>query len=250
MDVAEAVGKVDIEGLARSMRQTGFGVVEEFLPSADLQDMRSLVRAAVAQRGNQYAYLAGDALAGTIIDDLARSDRMLALLAGLYEEAVGAPPSPEATIHPALRCLLGNSGAKESLRFHYDSYMVTALLPIEIPTLGNRGDLLHYPNRRPVRRSALVNVVEKIAVQNPASRRLLASRAFRSALPPQRQELEPGNLYVFWGYRSLHGNDRCDVDRLRATALFHFGDPHTDDRLVQVIQRRVQRRTGQSGSTS
>jgi len=40
-----------------------------------------------------------------------------------------------------------------------------------------------------------------------------------------------GNLYLFWGYLSVHANEPCDPDKIRATALFHFGYPHTGTAL-------------------
>ncbi|MGY1886110.1 MULTISPECIES: hypothetical protein [unclassified Blastococcus] len=93
-----------------------------------------------------------------------------------------------------------------------------------------------------MRRRALANLADKALYQNPATVRLVGSHRFRAVRPPQRLELAPGNLYVFCGYRTLHGNDRCDPDQLRATALFHFGDPHLSDPLVRLLQRRVERR--------
>jgi hypothetical protein len=46
---------------------------------------------------------------------------------------------------------------------------------------------------------------------------------------------------VFWGHRTLHGNDVCDPDQRRATALFHFRDPHLEDPLDQLVHKRVRR---------
>jgi hypothetical protein len=246
MTIVEAVERLNVDGLAKSMRDTGFGCVENALASDELSQLQAYARDAVRGNGNQYAYLAANALAGSAIGELGRSPQMMAVLAGLYEATVGAPPAEDEVVHPALRCLFGSTGEAESLRFHFDSWMVTALLPIAIPKTGNRGDFLYYPNVRRVRRSALVNVAEKALTQNPVSRRLLASDLQRSLHRPKRLELVPRNMYLFWGYRTFHGNDRCDPDQLRATALFHFGDPHRSSPLVRLIQKRVDNRTQRS----
>lgn len=239
--IAHMVERADVAALAECMRRTGFGVVPDVVTVEELRGLQEHARDSVERKGGESTYLTRKALAGTALSDLADSPQMRALLAGLYEECVQAAPAAEEVVHPALRCLFGRSGAASSLQFHFDSYMVTALLPIEIPTVGKRGDLLHYPNLRGVRKIALRNVVEKAVCQNPMGIRLISSKVSRSLFPPSRQELVPGNLYVFWGYRTLHGNDRCDLDRLRATALFHFGDPHLNDPLVRLIQRRKSR---------
>ena len=41
-----------------------------------------------------------------------------------------------------------------------------------------------------------------------------------------RIKMVPGNLYLFWGYRSVHTNEPCDPASIRATALFHYANPH------------------------
>jgi hypothetical protein len=240
MSTAEIVGAVDVEEIADSMRRTGFGRVENAMPSDELRALQAFARDAVRRTGDESAYLAPDALAGTAIGELARSPQLNTFLAQLHQAAALRPPAPEESIYAGLRCLHGRTGAASSLQYHFDSYTVTALLPVEIPTSGNRGDFLYYPNLRAVRRSAVVNIAEKAACQNGVTRRVLASQAFRKRVPPQRLELVPGNLYVFWGYRTLHGNDICDPDQLRATALFHFGDPHLGNPLVQAVHRRVE----------
>jgi hypothetical protein len=35
----------------------------------------------------------------------------------------------------------------------------------------------------------------------------------------------------------VHTNMPCDPDKVRATALFHFGDPHSDSRLKRLLRR-------------
>lgn len=116
--------------------------------------------------------------------------------------------------------------------------MVTALVPIEIPQRGapsERGDLLLFANLRSMRSSVLFNVVEKALVQNAFSRKLIRTAIALRLLKPQRLQLVPGNLYLFWGYRSLHANESCNPDYRRATAIFHYGDPHAGSLLTSLI---------------
>jgi hypothetical protein len=49
--------------------------------------------------------------------------------------------------------------------------------------------------------------------------------------------MTPGDLYFFWGYRSVHTNAPCDADKVRATALFHYVDPHRESRLKAILGR-------------
>jgi hypothetical protein len=58
----------------------------------------------------------------------------------------------------------------------------------------------------------------QIILDNPATQFLLR-HAFRSGLLKLKQiPMVPGNLYLFWGYRTVHANEACDPDKIRATA--------------------------------
>jgi hypothetical protein len=57
--------------------------------------------------------------------------------------------------------------------------------------------------------------------------------------------MSPGDIYFFWGYQSLHGNEPCYASSVRATALFHYADPHENSFVATAIQglrRRHERR--------
>ncbi|QHM71541.1 hypothetical protein C7M51_01831 [Mixta intestinalis] len=135
-----------------------------------------------------------------------------------------------------LRCVQGESGKRKSNAFHYDASVITMLLPIEIPQQGTaRGDLVLFPNLRRFRSSVLFNVLEKMLMQNGLSRRLLTWAIKQRLVKPMTLHLQPGNLYFFYGYRSFHANGACDPAFRRATALFHFGDPHYGSLLTRSI---------------
>ena len=82
-----------------------------------------------------------------------------------------------------------------------------------------------FPNRRPFRRSAIVTVFEKVFTQNRFYRKRII-QAINEAPEKYSVQLKPGNVYLFWGYRTFHGNLRCAPDTVRATLLLHYGNPH------------------------
>lgn len=79
-------------------------------------------------------------------------------------------------------------------------------------------------------------------MHNGFSQKLIALAVRRGWLRPVRLKLIPGNLYLFWGYCSLHANDECHPDLLRATALLHFGNPHHDSALARLLLGANKRR--------
>ncbi|CAM5498051.1 Phytanoyl-CoA dioxygenase OS=Stutzerimonas stutzeri OX=316 GN=CXK95_10520 PE=4 SV=1 [Stutzerimonas stutzeri] len=96
----------------------------------------------------------------------------------------------------------------------------------------------------------LLNVLEKALVQNTFTRKLISLGIRLHLLRPQRLRLVPGNLYLFWGYRSLHANEPCNPAYRRATAIFHYGDPHAGSLLTSLILAVNQHRARRASQIS
>lgn len=212
--------------LARELNSSGLACIPNYIQPDDLARMRAFVRAAMQKSGNEYKGFGGPAeVAGSGLDELYHSPRFTELIRNIYEQGTGRP-APEQALYHVLRCLCGPSGQKHAWMFHYDSYVVTALIPIEIPTEGRTGDLLMFPNTRSIRPAYLFNAMDKVLLDNPVTQKFLRAGVERRRLHPRRIQMQPGNLYFFWGYRTIHTNEPCDVDKVRATALFHYANPH------------------------
>ncbi|WP_263261175.1 hypothetical protein [Pseudomonas sp. RIT-PI-S] len=238
--------------LVNDMDQHGHAVIEQAFSDQALDEMRQYVtREAARHDGRYFAYHGLKALAGSPMARLAASTELTATLDHLHRHATGTPAASH-EVFPVLRCVQGGSGARESNAFHYDATLLTVLVPIFIPEEGEqRGDLVMFPNLRPVRANVATNVLEKALLQNKVSRRVLSRGIEAGWFKPRTLTLVPGNLYLFWGYRSLHANQPCSPHVQRATALFHYGDPHAGSLATRLIlklnQQRARRSVAHSG---
>ncbi len=234
----------EIDGVVRAMDADGYGRIARFFPDAMLADARRFVTGELERHGREYfSYIGRDAVRDCVLAEIGAHPGFRNLLARIYEIGTHRPP-PRSGVYQVLRVLSGTTGLKEAFKFHYDAYVVTALMPIAIPTGPGekRGDLVIYPRLRRIRSTVGVNLIEKILVQNPVARRLARASAMQRLLKAKVLRMEPGDIYLFWGYQSLHGNEPCFPTSTRATALFHFADPHEESRLVTAIQRWRSRR--------
>ena len=71
----------------------------------------------------------------------------------------------------------------------------------------------------------MANIFEKTLMQNRFYRKRIV-REFNKAPEKYSVVLKPGNIYLFWGYRTFHGNLPCAPNTVRATLLLHYGNPH------------------------
>jgi hypothetical protein len=122
--------------------------------------------------------------------------------------------------------------------FHYDATVLTMIVPIFIPrtTIGNGGELAAFGNKRPFRRFVASHLLDTILTHNSLYRRYVTKRVLDA---PEKYivALEPGDAYVFWGYRTLHGNLFCGPGQLRAVLVVHYGEVHSDSRALSLVWR-------------
>lgn len=220
--------------LVAAMERDGIAMLPAFLDAGELEALQQLVYARVETFGEQAGFSGAQAINQTALGEVSQAPVLPELLRKIYALGVGRA-APEQAMFQIMRCLKGRSGLKHSLIFHYDSYFLTALLPIVIPEGGASGHLLMLPNVRRFGASYLRNLFDKILLDNPVSQAVLGRRYRDGKLT--EIVMRPGSLYLFWGYRTIHANAPCDPQNIRATALFHFGDPYADSRLRRVVRR-------------
>ncbi|MEQ7920462.1 hypothetical protein ABQX22_14805 [Xanthomonas sp. WHRI 1810A] len=230
-----------ITRLIQTINQQGYAVLPDWASSEQLEQLKTLVVSAVAAAGNDYVALTGsEAVAGTPLQDWGTSRAFIDLCRRIVVGATGQE-ARDPGLQQTLRCLTGDGGRRESLIFHYDSFVLTTIMPVCMPDDGESGDLLMLPSRRPLRRHYALNLLDKLLVDNRWMQRRLAKRYATQAETFTRIRMLPGNLYLFWGYRSLHTNLPVAQDALRATAVFHYHNVHGSSSLANRIRSAVNR---------
>ena len=241
--MAAIVKNFDAADIAAGLDSRGFVCIPDAISPEWLERARAHVAMLAAQSSGRYFALNWPGREeGSPWEEMTRDVQVSRLMRELAE--LGCPKAKvDPEIYNVLRVVTGASGDAKSLCYHYDNTVITALVPVLIPEGPERkaGELLVYPNRRPYRSSVFTNMAEKAVVQSDWYR-----RRFTEALPEGQVEeiklLKPGNLYLFWGYRSYHANFPVKHDILRATFLMHQGDPHGGSLALAAIKKLNLRR--------
>jgi hypothetical protein len=224
-----------VDALAHSIDTEGYAVVNNYLSNGEIDELAAFAEATVDANGGQYVGLrTASQLNGTVLAAIMQSENFVGLCRRLSDRGLGHT-GPEFDLYQVVRFVKGSNGRRVSGAFHYDSYVLTALLPLVMPKDGS-GRLLLMRASRKIRRWYFVNMIDKMLVENRYMQRWLRKRANIGDRRIIHLSLIPGNLYLFWGYRSIHTNEPTDPTALRATALFHYGDPHFNSSLRQHIR--------------
>lgn len=230
---------IEVQSLTKAMDSDGYAVLPGWASPAQLKELQTLVTQAVAAAGNNYVALSGrEAVQGTPLHEWGGSRDFIDLCRRIVAQATGER-SEDTGMTQTLRCLTGDGGRRESMIFHYDSFVLTTIMPVFMPQEGERGDLLMIPSRRPIRRSYARNLLDKVLVDNPWVQRYLKNRFASDEQSFTRVTMQPGHMYLFWGYRSLHTNLPVAADALRATAVFHYHNVHGSSSLASRLRKSL-----------
>jgi len=230
----------EVGQIAADIDRQGYGALVGYVSEAELEPIRAIARSMVRPYGGDFAVSEGtEVVAGTVLSELPHSATFKDLCRRLFELTTG-DAAPQRIFYQTLRCLRGSTGKsrRHSYAFHYDGYMLTAILPVEIPQNGPHGDLLVIPNTRRIRRWYLLSLLENNLVKIAPVQLILSIIARKGILNAVTVRLRPGTIYFIWGYRSLHANGPCGRDALRATAIFQFGYLHQHNKF-SIMFRRV-----------
>jgi hypothetical protein len=170
--------------------------------------------------------------------DFINSPSVRALLDGIVKTRFPDGSADAELVGAALRIIAGPKGEGDAWWFHYDASVVTMIVPLFIPDAGrgNSGELVGFFNRRPFRRFVISNIVGKAVSQSAFYRRRILRRLDTPDFG-RIVDMQVGNLYLLWGYRSLHANMPCQAGALRATLLLHFGRPHGRSKTLHNARR-------------
>lgn len=232
--------------IADQLDQRGFVCLERAVASEWLVSARSEIKRLLRDHGQSYHFFRNPrGQEHRAIEAFVNDPETLGLLAEVMRARL--PEGLPELANASLRVIAGPRGDDDSFTFHYDAGAVTMVVPLFLPEAdrGRRGELIGFFNKRPFRRSVSVNLLDKLVDQSGMYRRYILRRSDHAKTTMIDMEL--GNAYLFWGYRTLHANLPCEPGALRATLLIHFGRPHGPSRMLSAaakVQRGIRSTVG------
>jgi hypothetical protein len=182
-------------------------------------ELESAAMTSSAGSHRKYA-LKADQLATTLVGQLARSQYMVNLvnrLLGDFEDAEAWIDTPirEDELIPGINIMRGPG---DTTAYHFDGTYLNLILPVVVPKIegARRGQLVLYPNVRSFRRSFWSTKVVAAIARVPRLRRVWKKLEV---------DYSEGALYLFYGYRTLHGVDSPAEPGLRCVTNLTVGAP-------------------------
>ena len=214
----------------------GFHTIKNFLNIAELKVLNKLVDKNLKVNNHNSFFITNDDLKKTFIGKKKFLNKFYSILHKL--STLGKLNNfNEKKIYKNLRVISRSKMHSNSFDFHFDAHKYTILVPIKIPRSKNEnqnGDLIIFPNLRNETTSLTKNIFYKIIFQSKIIKILLKFLTTKNLIKKIKIKLKPGNIYIFNGFKSLHGNEPVGSGLIRATLLLHYYDLFEDSLLVSL----------------
>jgi len=220
------------------IRENGYYSSNNIISDEDLSQLRNFIDLKLKEFPNKNFRLYEDSFKNTVIDDKKFEDKINKIISEvLRDNNINDYKKPN---YKVLRVVSGVQQKKQAYLYHFDAHLITILIPIIIPNnkSGKNGDLVIFPNLRKVHKNLILNIIQKIFFQNFISRTLLNTKLLRKIFNYKLLKIKPGNVYMFFGFRSLHANLEIETFSTRATLLIHCYDVFENSSIVKMNRKQ------------
>ena len=219
-----------------NLNKNGFYCFDNFINEEEQSELENIVTNHIHKNNNKSFFLMDENFENTFINSEKFLNKFYRIFYDLSENE-NLPNYKRQKIFKNLRVIAQSKMHSTSFDFHFDAHQYTILIPIIIPDTGNQntnGNLIMFPNFRKKTRSLLINIIQKNIFQNKISKIILKYLSLKNLLKKKIIKFNQRDIYLFNGFRSLHGNQPVQVGHVRATLLLHFYDIFHDSKLIKL----------------
>ena len=219
-----------------NLNKEGFYCIKNFINEEELSVLKNIVNNHIYKNNNKSFFLMDEALDQTFINSDLFLEKFYKLFYDLSKNE-NLPSYKEQKIFKNLRVIAKTKMHSTSFDFHFDAHQYTILVPIIIPDTdseNSNGNLILFPNLRKKTKSLLINIIQKKFFQNKISKIILKFLSRGNLIKKKIIKFNKNNIYLFNGFKSLHGNQPVKEGHIRATLLLHFYDNFHDSKLVRL----------------
>ena len=165
----------EIDNIFDSLNKTGMYCIKDAISIELLDSLRNEIKSELSSKGNRYYSKINPANdSQSKFSAIKKSANFITLTNALSSKALGRDVDNTESLN-VLRVVTGKKADTQTLKFHFDAYALTVLIPIFIPDgpLEDSGHLVSFLNLRKLRKFQFLNIIEKVFIQNILTRKIL-----------------------------------------------------------------------------
>ncbi len=225
----------NIDEIKQDINRNGFYCINNFINDDEINILRKFVDEKLKENNNQYFFLTSESNSDNLLSD----ENFFQSIEDLLKKitlSYGFKLREKEKLYKVLRVVTGEKSRKVSLDFHFDAHLLTLLIPIYIPNRENsdNGHLVIIKNLRKLTKFIFKNILQKIFFQGKFFKKYFIQN---DRVNKEILKLNPKNVYIFNGFRTLHANMNINPKDVRATILVHYYDIFKDSLLVKTNRK-------------
>ena len=238
---------MDFGYINHELNNNGYVEIDNFLTLNQVTRIKNFINNKKSLLKNNNFSLANNELEDDVFNEIIYSKEVENLSNNILEKIAPTFNNIEKHVVLGVRdnsLKVKNQSIKQTA-FHFDAYFLTINIPITMPedlkngTQENQsGDLLLLANFRNFNTSIIKNIVMKFFFQNRFMRYLLSHNKFKNFFNIKRIKLSNSKIYLFYGFRTLHGVDTNFESGERTTFLIHLHNPHSGSFFDKYIKNK------------
>lgn len=228
-----------INNLIDNLNKEGFHCFDNFINQEEQSKLEELVSSYINKNNNKSFFLMDESLEKTFVNSDTFLNKFYKLFYDLSKKE-NLPFYKNHKIFKNLRVIAQSKMHSTSFDFHFDAHQYTILVPIIIPETGNHntnGNLILFPNLRKKTKSLIVNIIQKNFFQNKITKLIIKYLLNKNLIKKKIIKFSKRNIYLFNGFKSLHGNEPVQNGYVRATLLLHFYDNFHNSKLIKLNRK-------------
>ena len=234
---------IDLDLINNSLKSIGYVKIKNFLTDDINDKLKNYVNSKIKDLNKDRFSINEDALQNTIISEIINSTDFRSFCEAFEEKKVFE--NLKFNSHYLISFSKKKKKTDEYFSFHYDAFINTIIIPININNENNSNfsmSLELIPNYRKLTSSMILNLIQKILIQNKLFKFFSNTRFFKFLFKSTNVKINFDEILIFNGFRSLHSHSISteNTEKQKARLIIHVYNPFTNNKLDRIIFRNIQ----------
>ena len=234
---------IELDLINNSLKNSGYVIIKNFLTDDTNVKLKNYVNTKIKDLNRDRFSLNEDELQNTIIEELINSTEFRSFCEKFEEKKVFE--NLRFNSHYLINFSKKKKKTDEYFSFHYDAFINTIIIPINIKNENNSNfsmSLELIPNYRKLTSSMILNLIQKILIQNRLFKLFSNTRFFKFFFKSKNIKINFDEILIFNGFRTLHSHSisNDNTEKEKARLIIHVYNPFINNKLDRIIFRNIQ----------
>jgi len=236
---------IELDVINNSLKNNGYVIIKNFLTENTKNRFKEFVVAKISQLNKDRFSINENDLENTVISEFINSSEFIKFCDNFEEKK--RFDNLKFNSHYLINFTRKKKKTDEYFSFHYDAFINTIIIPININNEQSSNfsmGLELIPNYRKLTHSMILNLFQKILIQNKLFKFFSNTHLFKFFYKTIKIKLNFDEILIFNGFRTLHSHSisNTNTEKEKARLIIHVYNPFINNKLDRTIFKNIQKK--------